>query len=68
MYEKLGRPYSKYGYCGKERNLWKPIFLFLQAIVYLPDRLFQECTWLRLLELLRKIMFVTEKNNKLIRQ
>jgi len=23
MHEKLDRPYSKCGYCGKERNQWK---------------------------------------------
>jgi hypothetical protein len=46
----------------------KNIFLFLEAIVSLPYRLFQECILLHLLELLRKIMFVTEKNTILIRQ
>jgi hypothetical protein len=68
MYEKLCRPHSKCGYCGKERNLWKNTFLFLEAIVWLPYRLFQECIWLHLLDLLRKIMFVSEKGTILIRQ
>ena len=68
QHEKLGRLYSKRGYSGKERNLWKNIFLFLEAVVWLLYRFVQECIWLHLLELLRKIMFVTEKGNKLIRK
>jgi hypothetical protein len=44
----------------ERRDLWKNIFLFLEAIEWLPYRLFQECIWLDLLELLRKIVFVTE--------
>ena len=65
---KLGRPYSKCGYWRKERKLWKPVFLFLQAIVWLLYRLFQECIWLHLLEFLRKIRFVAEKDTILVRQ
>jgi len=43
-------------------------FPVLQAIVCLPYRMFHECIWLHVLELLRKIMFVTEKDIILIRQ
>jgi hypothetical protein len=53
----------------ERREISGKIFpFFLEAVVWLPYRLFQECIWLHLLELLRKIMLVTEKKNKLIRQ
>jgi hypothetical protein len=52
----------------ERRDLWENIFLFLEAIVWLPYRLFQECIWLHLLELLRKIVLVTEKDTILIQQ
>jgi len=68
MCGKLGRTYSKCGYCGRDRNLWKPLLLFLQAVVWFTYRLFQECIWLHLLELLKKIMFVSEKDTIFIRQ
>jgi len=68
MYEKLDWPYSKCGYCRKERNLWKIILLFLQSVVWFSYRLLQECICLYLLELLRKIMLVTEKDTMVIRQ
>jgi len=72
MYVKLDRPYSKCGYCGKERslwkNIWKTILMFLHDILWLPYILFQECIWLHLLELMRKIIFVTEKDTMMIRK
>ena len=68
MHEKLGRPYSKCGYWRRERKLWKPVFLFLQVIVWLLYRLFQEWICLHLLEFWRKIMFAPEKDTRLIRQ
>jgi hypothetical protein len=40
----------------------------LEAMVLLPYRLLQESICLHLLDLLRKIMFVTGKGNNLIRK
>jgi hypothetical protein len=54
MYGKLDRPYSKCGYCGRVRNLWKPLLLFLQAVEWFSYRLFQECIWFAFIRIAEK--------------